>query len=115
MEMNVEKTRLMRISRQPSLVQIIIDLKQLENMEYFKYLSSLVTNDARYTREMKSRIAVRKAAFSKNKTLFTSKLDLNLRNKIAKCYIWSTALCCVETWTLRKVDQKYLDSFEMWC
>jgi hypothetical protein len=24
-------------------------------------------------------------------------------------------LCCAETWTLRKVDQKYLDTSEMWC
>ena len=32
-----------------------------------------------------------------------------------KCYIWSIALCGAETWTLRKVDQKYLESFEMWC
>jgi hypothetical protein len=24
-------------------------------------------------------------------------------------------LCGAETWTLRKVDQKYLESFEMWC
>ena len=32
-----------------------------------------------------------KAAFSKKKTLFTSKLDLNLRKKLIKCYIWSMA------------------------
>jgi hypothetical protein len=24
-------------------------------------------------------------------------------------------LCGAETWTLRKVDQKYLEGFEMWC
>jgi hypothetical protein len=24
-------------------------------------------------------------------------------------------LCGAETWTLRKVDQKYLESFDMWC
>jgi hypothetical protein len=24
------------------------------------------------------------------------------------------ALCCAETWTLRAVDQKQLESFEMW-
>jgi len=24
-------------------------------------------------------------------------------------------LCGAETWTVRKVDQKYLGSFEMWC
>jgi len=32
-----------------------------------------------------------------------------------KCYIWSIALYGAETWTLQKVDQKYLESFEMWC
>jgi hypothetical protein len=36
MEMNVEKTKVIRISRQPSTVQIMIDEKQLENVEYFK-------------------------------------------------------------------------------
>jgi hypothetical protein len=29
-----------------------------------------------------------------------------------KCYIWSIALHGAETWTLLKVDQKYLESFE---
>jgi hypothetical protein len=42
-------------------------------------------------------------------------LDLNLRKKLVKCYIWNTALCGAETWTLWKLDQKYLESFEMWC
>jgi hypothetical protein len=45
-----------------------------------------------YRREIKSRIAMAKAAFNKKKTLFTSKLDLNLRMKLVKCYIWSIAL-----------------------
>ena len=31
-----------------------------------------------------------------------------------KCYIWSTVLYGAETWTLRAVDQKHLESFEMW-
>ena len=56
-----------------------------------------------------------KAAFNKKKkdTLFISKLDLNLRKKLVKCYIWSMALYGAETWTLRAADQKYLESFEM--
>jgi len=37
MEMNVEKTKVMRISRQPFPVTIMIDQKQLENVECFKY------------------------------------------------------------------------------
>ena len=49
MEMNVEKTEVMRISRQPFLVKIMIDQKQLEDMEYFKYLGSILTNYGRCT------------------------------------------------------------------
>ena len=32
-----------------------------------------------------------------------------------KCYVWSIVLYGAETWTLRAVDQKHLESFEMWC
>jgi len=54
-----------------------------------------------------------KVAFNKRKTLFTSQLDLNLRKKLVKCYTWSIALYGAETWTLRTVEQKYVESFEM--
>jgi len=56
-----------------------------------------------------------KAAFNKKRTLFTSTLDLELRKKLVKCYIWSIALYGAETWTIRAIDQKHLESFEMWC
>jgi hypothetical protein len=42
--------------------------KQQENVENLRYLGSMMTNDARYTREIKSRIAMEKAAFKKKKT-----------------------------------------------
>jgi len=56
-----------------------------------------------------------KAAFNRNRALFTSTLDLKLRKKLVKCYIWSIASRGAETWTLQAVDQKHLESFEMWC
>jgi hypothetical protein len=80
----------------------------MENVEYFSCLGSMLTNDARGTREIKSGIVMAKAAVKK-KNLFTCKLDLNLRKKLVKCYIWSIAFYVAETWTLRKVDQKYLE------
>ena len=97
MEMKVEKTKVMRISRQSSSVTIMIDQKQLENVECFKYLGSILTNDGICTCEIKSRIAMANAAFNKKKTVFTSKLELNLRKKLVKCYIWSMALYGGET------------------
>jgi len=84
-DMNVEKTKVMRISRQSFSVKIMIDQKQLENMESFKYLSSILTNDGRGTCEIKCRIAMAEAAFIKKRTLFTSTLELELRKKLVKC------------------------------
>jgi hypothetical protein len=54
------------------------------------------------------------AAFNKKRALFTSKVDLELRKKLLKCYIWSIDLSSssdlygAETWTLRAVDQEHL-------
>jgi hypothetical protein len=106
-EMNVENTKAMRISRHSSSVQNTIHQKQLDSVEYFKYLDRMITSDARWTREIISRIAMAKASFSCH-----HKWDLNLRKKLVKCYIWSIALYGAETWTLRKVDQKYLESLK---
>jgi hypothetical protein len=56
-----------------------------------------------------------KAAFHKNRALFTSTLDLELKKKLVKCYSWNIASYGAENWTLRAVNQKQLESFEMWC
>ena len=56
-----------------------------------------------------------KAAFNKKRALFTSTLDLKLRKKLVKCYIWSITLYGAENWMICAADQKHLVSFEMWC
>jgi hypothetical protein len=72
MEINVEK-KVKRISRQPLPVKFKIDQNQLDNVESFKYLGSMITNDETCTCEIKSRIAMAKAAFNKKGDLSTAK------------------------------------------
>jgi hypothetical protein len=55
------------------------------------------------------------AALNTKQTILTNILDFNPRKKLVKCCIWSVAVYGAENWTLRKVYQKYLYSFEMWC
>ena len=75
----------------------------------------MLTNNGRCTCEIKSRIAMAKAAFNKKVVVFTSILVLELRKKLVKCYILSISLYGAEIWTLRAVYQKHLESFETWC
>ena len=82
--MNVEKTKVMRISRQPSPVTIMIDQKQLENVECFKYLDSMITSVGKCTCETKSRITMAKAAFNKKKTLFYQQIGLKFEEETNK-------------------------------
>jgi hypothetical protein len=51
-----------------------------------------------------------KAAFNRKKTIFNSKLDLNIRKQIIKYYIWSMAPYGAEACTLWKTDKNYLES-----
>jgi len=60
MEMDGGKRKITRISKQSSTVQIMIDEKQLENVEYFSSLVSVITSNAKCTRGIKSMIAGQK-------------------------------------------------------
>jgi hypothetical protein len=77
MEFNVEKTEVMRISRQPFPVKLMIDQKQLENVESFKDLGSMLTDDGRCTCEIKSKISLAKAEFNKTGLFLLTKWTWN--------------------------------------
>jgi hypothetical protein len=77
-------------------------------------LGTTTTNDAICTSEIKSGIAKENAAFNKKRMLYTSTLDVNLRKNLVQRCNWSITMHGHETLTLREVDQKYLESFEMW-
>ena len=61
------------MSRQPSPVQMMMDKKQFENVEFLNCSGTLKTDDARYTSEIKSRIVMAQTAFIKKKAFFLYK------------------------------------------
>jgi hypothetical protein len=71
---------------------------QLKSVKYINSLCNVITNDARFTREIKSRISIAKAAFNNNNDLFPSKLDLKLKKKLVQGYILSIAVYGAENW-----------------
>jgi hypothetical protein len=61
-----------------------------------------VTNDARCNVKLN---VLAKTAFKK-RALYTSKLAVNLRKTLVKCYTWNVAFCGAGTGTVRRVDQE---------
>ena len=41
--------------------------------------------------------------------------NIEFRKKLVRYYDWNIALYGSETWILRKLERRYLESFEMWC
>jgi hypothetical protein len=50
-----------------------------------------------------------KEEFNRKISLFTSKLNIEIRKKLIRYYVWSIALYGSETWTLRNLKRKYLE------
>ena len=81
------------------------DEKQLLNVKYFNCLGSIIANDAGCTRKIKSRIVIVKTAVNR-KSIFTSKLDFDLRKKLAKCYVLQHgSVWCWNVDTLRRSSE----------
>ena len=114
MEINIDKSQVMRISRSNESLQIKVNNRELKEFYHFKYLGSVLTRDGYCTREIKMRIAIAKEAFNRKMSLLTSKLNNELKKKLVRGYVWSIALYGSKTWTLRKFEPTYSESFEMW-
>ena len=74
--MDVEKFKMMVNSRQAFPIHIMLNQTQPRNMEYLKYVRNIITNDARCTQEVKSRIAIANAFQQEEGSFLTRNLDL---------------------------------------
>jgi hypothetical protein len=96
-------TKLIGISRQPFSVQILIDQKQLENLEYFNYLGTMTASDSRYRRKIYTELPWEKQHSTSRNFFSPANCSLNLRKGLFKSYHSSRALESGETLTLWKI------------
>jgi len=84
----------------------LIDEVPLKNVEYFNYLGSVITN----SRGLSLQSSIQQDEYS-----FHHQIRLKFNKETREVLHWIVALYGDETWTLRRVDRKYLERFEMWC
>ena len=66
--------------------------RALQEVDQFEYLGSVLTRDGYCAREIKMRIVIAKEAFNRKMPLLTSKLNIEFKKKLVRCYVWSIAL-----------------------
>ena len=109
---NRKKTNVMAVNGEGS---VQIAGTELERVERFKYLGSIIKNDDLTSCEIRARIATAKSVMSSMSEVWSSpKISRDLKKRLVKSLIWSIALYGCESWTLRKADEHALEALEMW-
>ena len=117
LNINVKKTECMVISKRLPVPRLNLQCgnQTVKQVASFKYLGSLITEDARCEVEVKKRIGIAKKTFSDMRNPLTNrKLSIRTRKNMMKTYIWSTLLYGVESWTLSGRLVRRLEAMEMW-
>ena len=84
----------------------------LDQVQSFIYLGSLFSSDARCEKEIRQPFGIAKSSLtSMNKVITSRNIDMAVRIRVLKCYIWSTMLYACETWTLSSVMHEKTRSF----
>ena len=85
--------------------QIKINGMPLENVEEFKYLGSVKSNDGTCSKDLKIRIAMAKQKTVQLNNIWKDKgIPKELKIKILKCLIWLVVTYGCEAWTLKKAE-----------
>jgi hypothetical protein len=116
LEINVEKTKYMLLSRRQNVGQNL-DIKtanrSFENVSQFKYLGTTVTNPNLIQEEIKRRLNSGNACYHSIQNLLSSRLlPKNLKIRIYKTIILPVILYGCETWSLTLREEHRLRVFE---
>ena len=116
LKVNVGKTKYMTFGEQHPPTPIKVEDKEVDTVEEFEYLGSLITWDNDCSKEIKRRIGKAYGALSGFNKLWNSKaISLGTKIKVLRACVFSILLYACETWTLKKTDVTKLNAFEMKC
>ena len=95
-------------------IKITVSGKRLEQVKYYRYLGTNISDDEKCIKEKKITISLAKTAFWKHKELLKSNVSMSLEKKMIRRYIWSVVTYGSEAWTISKEVRKKINAFEFW-
>ena len=92
-----------------------MDGQQIEEVQEFDYLGSLVNIRSDSTTEIRRRLAIARNTTQNMMNIWKSReLSMELKLRFLKATVFSVATYGCESWAPTKNDSKRIDAFEMW-
>lgn len=115
LSMNTSKTKLMIFSKTQIKADLRVCGESIEQVPSLRYLGTLVNQQSDAKIEIKARIEQARKTLINLKTLLANRnLDLGLRIRLLRCYVFPVLLYGCESWTLDAATEKRIDAFEMY-
>ena len=93
-----------------------IDGEALETVTDFILVGSKITGDGDCSHEIKRRLLLRRKVMTNLDSLLKSR-DITLPTKVhlVKAMVFPVVIYECENWTIKKVERRRTDAFELWC
>ena len=114
MSINVAKTKVM--TNTEDILEMVVGTGRLEQVNSFIYLGSRITKDANCSSEVKSRLAMGMTVMVKLTKIWKNKsISNDTKLRLMKALVWPVATYGCEAWTLKKDEERRIQSFENKC
>ena len=106
LNINIEKNKIMVFGDDALILPLTINHEEIETVNQFIYLGSLISLDNGCDAEIRRRIGIASRALDNLQKLWNSpNINLGRKKKVLQTCVFSTFLYASETWTLKEVDK----------
>ena len=109
----IVKTKVMMTEDQGEMV---VDGKHIEVVSHFIFLGSLLTEDVLCEKEIRRRLEMGRSAMGGLTKIWKDRgITFRTKIKLVKALVLLIVLYGAESWTMRKLERKMINAFELWC
>lgn len=117
LSLNIKKTECMVVSKskEQRICNITLNCQKIKQVQQFNYLGSLITEDGRCEKEIRTRIGMAKEAFGRMRSLFINGcLSINTKKRLLQCYVHPILMYGCECWTITPALERKIQAAEVW-
>ena len=112
--LNANKTKIMKTDKTQTKIDIKIENDTIQEIEEFKYLGSIISNNGDINKEIQRRMAIALQKTRQMRKLWHGP-DKNTKIRFLKALIFPIATYGCESWTINKTSERKINAFELKC